>query len=354
MLLFIDYGGATAKTLLLTDDGTTLWHEIPLGFPAYTKLSVMESLNYVFGHLEEAFKIKLTDGTKPLCRTYAAGEIASIYLRQFLAGEVDEPFSLLKELDLPVVAVGRGATLLDGTVYRSEPNIHEVEYWLPFQLNETEIANYIANTELFSQVIPYTPRDLEIEQAIVRFRLSQAIFNRTLRSDEIIVTGTALGRAPKLQLAFLTLLNGLAPMEPLKITLDERQVFVLLALVKKYSPENFDKIWSEEKGRLKELGTGVWTDKAKRAVINVEGQAEAQDLALSEQSLILFPLPAGEKARVRLEPGGSYVVEGGEVGLIFDSRPRPLRLPFGGKERRELLRTWEEACNAHGGVVDLW
>ena len=73
----------------------------------------------------------------------------------------------------------------------------------------------------------------------------------------------------------------------------------------------------------------------------------------------LYPLGVGEKARVTIQPqrrldmGGGQgqpvevEVEGGVVGLVVDTRGRPLEASTASAERVALLKKWFEALDVY-------
>lgn len=354
MFLLIDYGSATAKTFLVKDTDHYFINEIPLGFPAFSPIPVLDSLLYVINRVQTLTGIELIKSGKPICPIHVVGEIASIKLKELIAGEIEDPINLLKESDLPIISISRDQALVGQDVFRADIDPGEVGFWLPFQINEIEIANYLANTHLYSQAVPYTPRDLEIEYSVARAKIAHTLEDKVISASEIYVTGTTLTHSPKPQLAFLTILNGSTISQPLKITLDREQFIMLFCLMEKYAPEDYKIIWEKEKSNLSVLGTAFLTGGNSRVDILVEGESSEQQIQLAEQSLVLFPLKPKQQARIKTEKNKEYIVEGGEVGLIFDARRRPLTLPANGKERRDLIRSWNIACNAHGEVSEIW
>jgi hypothetical protein len=68
--------------------------------------------------------------------------------------------------------------------------------------------------------------------------------------------------------------------------------------------------------------------------------------------LELLPLPHGQNARLSIQPhhginagfgpgrAGTLTVSGGLMGVVFDGRGRPLRLPADPGRRREQLKKW--------------
>ena len=79
--------------------------------------------------------------------------------------------------------------------------------------------------------------------------------------------------------------------------------------------------------------------------------------------LRLYPLGVGEKARVTIQPerrldmgaGRGQVVEaeveGGVVGLVVDTRGRPLEVSNTSTERVALLKKWFQALEVYPEIV---
>lgn len=354
MFLLIDYGLATAKTFLVDSPGHYLLNEIPLGFSAFTKISVQDSFLYILSRVQELTGVTLLRDGKSLCPVYVVGEVASIKLKEIITGEIEDPTTLLKDSDLPIIAVNKEAALVGQDVFRAEIEPGEISLWLPFQINESEIGNYQANTRYYSQTVPYTPRDLELEYAVARAKIERALEGKRISVGELYITGGILTHTPKPQLTFLTILNGVTFDQPLRIILDKKQVLLSYCLMKKYSPEDYKMLWEQERENLSVLGTAIRVPGNTPVDILVEGQSESQQISPAPESLMMFPLGKGQKAQIRLGKGNEYVVEGGSVGLIFDARERPIKLPVNGKERRDLIRSWNIACSAHGEVPEIW
>ncbi|MEK7610994.1 MAG: hypothetical protein AAB486_01305 [Patescibacteria group bacterium] len=354
MFLLIDYGLATAKTFLVDSSGHYLLNEIPLGFSAFTKISIQDSFLYILARVQELTGVSLLKDQKPICPVYAVGEVASIKLKEIVSGEIENPTTLLKESDLPIIAVNKEAALVGQDIFRGEIEPGAVALWLPFQINESEIANYQANARYYSQTVPYTPRDLELEYAVARAKIEKALEGKLISVGEVYITGGILTHSPKPQLTFLTILNGITFDTPLKIIMDKEQVLLSFSLMKKYSPSDYNLLWEKEKGSLSVLGTAIRVAGNTLVDILVEGQSESQQISPAPESLMMFPLGSGQKARIKLGKGKEFIVEGGTVGLVFDARARPIKLPVNGKERRDNIRNWNIACSAHGEVPEIW
>jgi hypothetical protein len=86
-------------------------------------------------------------------------------------------------------------------------------------------------------------------------------------------------------------------------------------------------------------------------VIYDDGQENR--IEVKQGGLDIIPLPIGRTAQLSVEPvgrcdaglgpGRSYAVdhvEGSALGIVIDSRGRPLQLPPDAVRRRELLKKW--------------
>ncbi len=75
--------------------------------------------------------------------------------------------------------------------------------------------------------------------------------------------------------------------------------------------------------------------------------------------ILVIPLPDGEKAKIDIHPKSGFDVGtgsgkkmetevfGGVVGIIFDTRGRPLQLPKEDKQRITKLQEWAEMLNVY-------
>jgi len=225
----------------------------------------------------------------------------------------------------------------------------KIAHWLPFEAKISEIQNYFANKEIYPPLVPTTDREMELERAAARVRIEKALGTRrwALESSYVIASGGVFDKTSDWGQVVLMLLDALQPTGLLKIYLDHQHLLPALATLAVYEEEKAQEILDQEPFTF--LGT----------TFSVEGEALLQiDLRLSEPpelavpagELVVFPLDGERTVPIKLRSSGGEVefeIGGGPVGLVIDTRGRPLELPRGEGERIKVLKKWEEAVCRH-------
>jgi len=242
--------------------------------------------------------------------------------------------------------------------------------WLPFDMEREELENKIMNKTIRPTVIPQTVEDLSLEQAVAReaLRLSfeqhrelavslkgvqqQRTIGDTFSQsrtgaslvdltslDLLIASGGCLSHAPRRQQAMAMVLDAFQLEGITEVMVDN--VFMMPHLGVLASVDEDIALAVMEKDCLVPLGTVV----APRGRRRGEGWA-LRVVFRGSKSPPALEIPWGEIAVVPLEPGSSLQAEiqprspldlgegrgkpvrstlrGGEVGLVFDARGRPL------------------------------
>ncbi len=115
---------------------------------------------------------------------------------------------------IPTVNCGVGVGPSLGTVLQ-QVGVQRVARWLPFDITEDELRQYVLNHMLHPHVVPTNQRDLQITHAFAREAINLTAENaRTnsqqwLDADLILATGGVLAHAPKYGQAALVLLDAL-------------------------------------------------------------------------------------------------------------------------------------------------
>lgn len=246
-----------------------------------------------------------------------------------------------------------------------------VARWLPFDVAEEELRQYVLNHMLHPHVTPTTQRELQIGQAFAREAVILTVEAvkrgnfEWLDADLILATGGVLAHAPKYGQAALLLLDALQPQGVTSLALDSTLLIPQLGAVATAAPVAAVQV-NENDAVTHRLGTcivpfgsiqpgqiairvGVEYTNGRQVMIDVMGGSiEVIPLRPNEQALLsLFPSPGvdvglgpGERARAAEE------IDGGLLGLIIDARGRPLVLPGENKERQARLLQWMQAIGA--------
>lgn len=335
MILSIDFGVASAKVLKVSQSPLSFeLIEVPLGFKTKPRWTVSEALQFI---------IEQASGGKADA-VYASGAIASLELKEILSEPALDPTAVYRNLDLPMIDIGQSLTYVLGKSFRGQIDASQVSRYLPFEMTTAAVDNYFGNEELYPQTIPVGTRARQLERAAARVRI-QAAFEESAPPDneELILSGAVFSKAEEPSLSLLVLLDSL-PLPPLvRVFLDHQQMLLALATLASFEKELADKIL--EQSPLTLLGS-VFSHPEEISLQIDLGLPQPQQLELEAGELVRVPLETGKTAKVVFDSrkaSGECEVEGGAVGLVIDTRPKPLNLSLGRRERIEFLKKWQEA-----------
>jgi hypothetical protein len=271
---------------------------------------------------------------------------------------------------IPMVNTGIGVGTSLGAVLQ-RVGLQRIIRWLPFDLSEEEVRQFVLNRMLHPQVVPTSLRDLQLSHAFAREALILTVEAARqnnfawLDADLILATGAILARVPKYGQAALMLLDALQPKGVTSLALDRTMLISQLGAVATVAPVAAVQV-NENDAVTHRLGTcvipfgtlppgeialrvGIEYTSGRQVMVDVvSGSIEVIPLQINEQALLsLFPAPSvdvglgpGERARAAEE------IDGGLVGLIIDARGRPLELSGNDKERQARLLQWMQAIGA--------
>ncbi|MBA2285483.1 MAG: glutamate mutase L [Ktedonobacteraceae bacterium] len=271
---------------------------------------------------------------------------------------------------IPMVNAGIGVGSGIGEVLQ-QAGLARITRWLPFEISEDEVRQYVLNRMLHPQVVPTSLRDLQIGHAFAREAIAltaqatgQGVFSE-FTADLILATGGILSHAPKYGQVALLLLDALQPRGVTSLVLDRTMLLQQLGAVATVTPVAAVQV-NENDAVTHRLGTcvvpfgqlppgqvavrvGLEYSNGRQVMVDVmSGSIEVIPLRVNEQALLtLYPAPGvdvglgpGERARAAEE------IDGGLVGLIIDARGRPLTLPSNQTERHAHLLQWMQALGA--------
>jgi hypothetical protein len=267
--------------------------------------------------------------------------------------------------------------------------------WLPFEMGEEDLVEWVLNKLARPLSLPQTARDLAIEQALAREALALGaealgrggpVVERDgrgpahgLRYDLLVGTGGLLAHAPRPGQAALLLLDALQPtaegLGSVELALDTTMLVPALGNLAQHHPAAAAYIFDRD--CLVWLGTAIvargWGADGRRAaggtpptavIVTVERQkGEAETVEVPYGSIQVIPLRPDQRAALTVKPGHGFSiggaepgktlktqagqeVKGGLVGLIVDARGRPLDLPADPDVRRSAIRRWWTALDA--------
>ncbi len=274
-----------------------------------------------------------------------------------------------------------------------EAGIKNIVRWIPFKIDEEEVASRLMNKMIRPTTIPQTLEDLIVEHAVARealrlglahhrtiaTRLKGVQLNRTIsdmfdqsveestvkmmRIDVIAGTGGLLSHAPRRVQPMLILSDAWLPEGVTRMFQDSVFMMPHLGVT---STVARDPAWSIfDKDCLVRIGTSIaaaGTGKLGDPVMTVEytaptGEAIKDELAFGD--IKLLALPEGVEVDATITPAKTFDVGegpgkprkarvlGGVAGLMLDARGRPLYLPEDDAQRRELLVKWYTALKLY-------
>lgn len=271
----------------------------------------------------------------------------------------------------PELGVGGG---LSGMI--AETHLPQIMRWLPYDLPEDLVLDYLYNKPLFARTLPSSPEELAIEQAVARQVLRQAI-GKSLPLfpsdaiyplpgsvpwfDRILVSGSTITRAPNLEQSLLMILDAIQPVGIATMILDNNNLVNAVGASADIDP--IMAVHVLESNSFINLGTVI------SPVGNLRGRGNSllriqivhdgkkEDVVEIREGLITsIPLPSGRVADIYVHPlqnvniglghgRGGWVrrVVGGVFGLVIDARGRPIQVPSSVNRRREALNSWQQA-----------
>ncbi len=274
----------------------------------------------------------------------------------------------------------------------AEAGMENVLRWVPFDIDVSDLGNRIKNKMIRPTTIPQALEELIIEGAIAREALRLAFDQhkqlavelrgvqqqRTISEafaqsetgatlvdmlslDLIVGSGGVLSHAPRRNQAMLMMIDAFQPEGVTHLAVDSIFMMPQLGVLAQVNEAAATQVF--ERDCLIHLGTCI----APVGITNPGDLGVTISGDLTETvpfgELRLYPLGVGEKARVTIQPErrldmgagrGQPVeveVEGGVVGLVVDTRGRPLEVSNASTERVALLKKWFEALDVYPEII---
>ena len=276
----------------------------------------------------------------------------------------------------------------------AEAGLENVLRWVPFEIEVGDLRNRVKNKMIRPTTIPQTLQELILEQAIAREALrlafeqhkqlavelrgvqqqrtiseafSQTESGQTLVNmtdlDMIVGSGGVLSHAPRRQQAMLMMIDAFQPEGITHLAVDSIFMMPQLGVLAQVNPEAATQVF--ERDCLIHLGTavvpiGVANDGDECLTVQISGGGMSPvDENIPFGELRRYLLPSGEKATLKLQPsrrfdlgaGNGNAVEaevtGGIVGLVIDTRGRPLEIPTDTAQRVAQLTKWQTALDTY-------
>jgi len=302
-----------------------------------------------------------------------------------LGGATTNVYSVVDDRFVRSVSANLGMSYSVTNVMK-EASIKNIMRWLPFKLDEEDVASRLMNKMIRPTTIPQTLEDLIIEHSVARealrlglnhhktiaTRLKGVHVDRSIGDvfqdamaetyidmmniDIIAGTGGLLSHAPWRGQSFLILTDAFQPEGITKIFQDSvfmiPHLGVLSTVYREAAWNIFDKDCLVRLGTvIAPAGTGNLGDPVMTVELEIpNGDILKENLKFGEIKRI--ELDESQKINVVITPHKGYdigagsghkiesTVMGGVVGIVFDARGRPLKLPEEESERKETLLMW--------------
>ena len=274
----------------------------------------------------------------------------------------------------------------------AEAGMENVLRWVPFDIDVSDLGNRIKNKMIRPTTIPQVLEELIIEGAIAREALRLAFDQhkqlavelrgvqqqRTISEafaqsetgatlvdmlslDLIVGSGGVLSHAPRRNQAMLMMIDAFQPEGVTHLAVDSIFMMPQLGVLAQVNEAAATQVF--ERDCLIHLGTciaPVGITSPGNLGVTITGDL-TETVPFGE--LRLYPLGVGEKARVTIQPerrldmgaGRGQVVEaeveGGVVGLVVDTRGRPLEVSNTSTERVALLKKWFQALEVYPEIA---
>ena len=317
-----------------------------------------------------------------------------------IGGATTDIFSVFQEQFNRTVSANLGMSYSICNVL-AEATLSNVLRWVPFDIDEKELTNRIGNKMIRPTTVPQSLEELVIEQAIAReaLRLSfiqhksfavnlkgvqkertisdafeqsdsgQSLVNM-MELDLIVGSGGVLSHAPRREQSAKMLIDSFLPEGITSLAVDSifmmPQLGVMANIEKKELAEQARLAALEvfEKDCLIRLGTciaPVGTLKGKKSVLKAQlkfSNGEKKEIIMDGGQITLIEADFQEiditltpSKGVDVGAGVNEVIKtkvyGGQVGIIFDCRGRPLSLSKEPVERISDLKSWSSALNEY-------
>jgi len=259
---------------------------------------------------------------------------------------------------------------IDRVVDLSSPD--SISRWLPHSMSVEQVLSHLENARLRPHTIAQSREDLLLVHAVVRQAVlltMQRVQRRywlnpgaaldediTPVFDLIAARGGAITHASP-SIAALSLLDAIQPMGLTRLVVDWASIWPQLGAIATVSPLSASQVL--QKDAFHELGTviaplGKGRPGGRALQIKIShDDGEVTEAEVPAGTVECFPLAPDESATIEVRPsrhfdiglghkglGGKARVRGGSLGIIIDTRGRPLVIPKDMRKWRASLQRW--------------
>ncbi len=275
----------------------------------------------------------------------------------------------------------------------AEAGLPNIMRWVPFKMDEKDLRNRIRNKMIRPTTIPQTLEELKVEQAIAREALRLAFIQhkfmavglkgvqqeRTIsdafdqgatgsslvdmmKLNMLIGSGGVLSHAPRRAQSALMMIDAFLPEGVTMLAVDSIFMMPHLGVLSTVHPEAATEVFDNDcLIRLGHCIAPVEKKKKKQgdSCLHIKFESGREE-SVEFGTLKLLEFPEGKKEKALISPERNFdvgagfgkemetVLEGGVVGLIFDTRGRrPFEIAKTDDERIQKLSAWNKALNIY-------
>jgi uncharacterized protein (TIGR01319 family) len=305
-----------------------------------------------------------------------------------IGGATTDVFSVFGEVFNRSVSANLGMSYSVSNVL-AEAGLENILRWVPFDVDEADLRDRIKNKMVRPTTIPQTLEDLQIEQAIAREALRLAlhqhrdlavglkgvqserdlsdVFEQSgtgeslvsmMDLDLIIGSGGVLSHAPGRAQTTAIMVDAFQPEGVTQLAVDSifmmPHLGVLASIHERAANDVFDNDCLIDIGVcIAPVGTGKPGSVCLDYRIQKDGEGEQGSLTVGE----IQRIPLTEEVEVTLSPARGFdvgsgsgqdvtrTIKGGEVGVIFDGRGRPISFADNPSDGHKTTRTWSSSLD---------
>ena len=310
-----------------------------------------------------------------------------------IGGATTDVFSVFQNIYNKSVSANYGMSYSISNVF-AEAGLDNIMRWVPFKMDERDLRNRVKNKMIRPTSIPSLLEELIVEQACAReaLRLSfdqhkalavglkgiqqertigdvfdQKATGQTLVNlmelSMLIGSGGVLSHAPRRQQSAMMMIDAFLPEGITQLTVDSifmmPQLGVLAKVHEGAALSVFDKDCLIYLGTcVAPVGEAKYGEPILEARITMPGGSVINETFRGGE-IRAVPLGVGQTAKAFLKPAWGYdlgegdgkpveaVLDGGVVGVVFDTRGRPIAIPEDPAKRVALLKAWNKSLNLY-------
>jgi hypothetical protein len=253
--------------------------------------------------------------------------------------------------------------------------MRDIAHWVPSQMTEDEVRHWLLNRSLRPQVRIFGPLDRQIASAASR-ELVRNVAISAGADEQLDIDLVVLGRefldtfGENTVLVALDALQILPSEGVVMLSIDRDGIIAALGALSAGEPDYAREVI--ENDFLSPLASCVvfgGPAQAGNRIADVEvvtDNDERHEFSITSGEMRCIQLPEGQTARVTITPvngvsvgrhqagevvsfTGDYALHGGQLGIVFDGRGRPINLPNDNETRIHLLDGWANAFSGESG-----